>query len=542
MSPRALLSVWDKTGVESLAAGLVELGWDIVASVSTGAALEAAGVAHTRLADLTGFAEMLDHRVVTLHPAVHGGILADRSKPQHMADLAEHGLAPIDLVVVNLYPFRERPGIETIDVGGPTMVRAAAKNHAFVGVVVSPSDYPVVLDELRRDGALSEATRRRLARDAFAHTAAYDAAIVGWLDEPGSVGAGSPAGDGSSARDSAAAGASSSAADSAAAGASLPPTFHLALEKAQDLRYGENPHQVGARYREVGGTGWWDTVVQHFGLPLSYLNIYDADAAWAMVHDIGGHGGDGRADRPCAVIVKHANPCGVAVADDLASAYQLAYECDEQSAFGGIVAVNRPLDAATAEHMVAAAQADVVIAPSYAPGVLDALRTRRKNTRALEARAPASPRLQLRQLSDGYLIQDAHRFNAGRSDWKVVTTAVPTEEQWRDAELAWRICGHVKSNAIILVKDGQAVGIGAGQQKRVDSGEIAARKAAGRAKGGACASDAFYPFPDGVEAAVEAGAAVIVQPGGGTRDADVIAAAERAGVAMVLTGERHFLH
>ncbi|HVC41135.1 MAG TPA: bifunctional phosphoribosylaminoimidazolecarboxamide formyltransferase/IMP cyclohydrolase, partial [Candidatus Saccharimonadales bacterium] len=226
----------------------------------------------------------------------------------------------------------------------------------------------------------------------------------------------------------------------------------------------------------------------------------------------------------------------------LATAYQLAYECDDQSAFGGIVAVNRPLDAATAERMVAAAQADVVIAPSYGPGVLDALRARRKNTRALEAQAPTAPRLQLRQLSDGYLIQDAHRFDTGRADWKVVTSATPTEDQWRDAELAWRICGHVKSNAIILVKDGQAVGIGAGQQKRVDSGEIAARKAAGRAKGGACASDAFYPFPDGVEAAVEAGAAVVVQPGGGTRDADVIAAAEKAGVAMVLTGERHFLH
>jgi phosphoribosylaminoimidazolecarboxamide formyltransferase / IMP cyclohydrolase len=502
MSPRALLSVWDKTGIEDLGAGLAGLGWDIVASVSTGAALEAAGVPHTKLADLTGFAEMLDHRVVTLHPAVHGGILADRDKPQHMVDLETHGITPIDLVVVNLYPFRQRPGIETIDIGGPTMVRAAAKNHAHVGIVVSPPDYAVVLEELRSNGSLTAATRRRLARDAFAHTAAYDAAIVDWFDadQPG-----------------------------------LPPTFHLALEKAADLRYGENPHQVGARYRQVGANGWWDSVVQHFGLPLSYLNIYDADAAWAMVHDIGG-------DRPCAVIVKHANPCGVAVADDLATAYQLAFEGDEQSAYGGIVAVNRPIDSATVDRMVAAAQADVIIAPGYDDGVLDALRKRRRNTRTLEARVPEAARLQLRQLSDGYLLQDAHRFASGRADWKVVTTAVPTEEQWRDAELAWRICGHVKSNAIILVKDGQAVGIGAGQQKRVDSGEIAARKAAGRAKGGACASDAFYPFPDGVEAAVEAGAAVIIQPGGGTRDADLIAAAESAGVAMVLTGERHFLH
>jgi len=242
------------------------------------------------------------------------------------------------------------------------------------------------------------------------------------------------------------------------------------------------------------------------------------------------------------VIVKHANPCGVAVADDLATAYQLAFECDEKSAFGGIVAVNRPIDTATVERMVAAAQADVIIAPAYGEGVLDALRKRRKNTRTLEATPPSTPRLQLRQLSDGYLLQDAHRFVAHRADWKVVTSTSPTEEQWRDAELAWRICGQVKSNAIILVKDGQAVGIGAGQQNRVDSGQIAAGKAAGRAKGGACASDAFYPFPDGVEAAVEAGAAVVIQPGGGVNDADVIAAAESAGVAMILTGERHFLH
>ena len=519
MSPRALLSVWDKTGIEDLGAGLVALGWDLVASVSTGAALEAAGVPHTKLADLTGFAEMLDHRVVTLHPAVHGGILADRDKPQHMVDLETHGISPIDLVVGNLYPFRERPGIETIDIGGPTMVRAAAKNHAHVGIIVNPSDYDLVLKELRESGSLTAETRQRLARDAFAHTAAYDAAIVSWFDD--------------SATDPAA---SRAAAGAPAAGATvLPPTFHLALEKAADLRYGENPHQVGARYREIGTSGWWDTVVQHFGLPLSYLNIYDADAAWAQVHDIGG-------DRPCAVIVKHANPCGVAVADDLATAYQLAFECDEKSAFGGIVAVNRPIDTATVERMVAAAQADVIIAPAYGEGVLDALRKRRKNTRTLEATPPSTPRPQLRQLSDGYLLQDAHRFVAHRADWKVVTSTSPTEEQWRDAELAWRICGQVKSNAIILVKDGQAVGIGAGQQNRVDSGQIAAGKAAGRAKGGACASDAFYPFPDGVEAAVEAGAAVVIQPGGGVNDADVIAAAESAGVAMILTGERHFLH
>jgi phosphoribosylaminoimidazolecarboxamide formyltransferase / IMP cyclohydrolase len=507
---RALLSVWDKAGLAALAAGLVELGWELVSSGGTAAALAEAGIPVTEVAEVTGAPEMLGGRVKTLHPAVHGGILADRSKPDHLADLEARGIEPIDLVVCNLYPFATDPSVELIDVGGPTMVRAAAKNFASVGVVVRPEDYGPVLDELRSGGTLSDATRRRLARAAFAHTAAYDAAIVGWLDGPPD---GDRLGEGP-----------------------LPPTVHLALERAEELRYGENPHQRGARYRPAGSVTWWDRVVQHSGVALSYLNLYDADAAWRVVHDLAR---DGRA---AAVVVKHANPCGAAVADDLAAAYQRAYEGDERSAFGGIVALSRTVDGATAERMVAAAQADVVIAPGYEDGVVDALRARRKNTRVLEAPPPDPVGLELRQVSGGWLVQEPHRWDAGRADWRVVTKVAPTEEQWSDAELAWRLVGHVRSNAIVLVKDGMAVGIGAGQQNRVEAGQLAASKAAGRATGGACASDAFYPFPDGVEAAAGAGVAVVVQPGGAMRDDDVIAAADRLGLAMVLTGERHFLH
>ncbi|MEX2659632.1 MAG: bifunctional phosphoribosylaminoimidazolecarboxamide formyltransferase/IMP cyclohydrolase, partial [Acidimicrobiales bacterium] len=431
---RALLSVYDKTGLEDLARGLAGLGWDLISSGGTARALTEAGLDVTEVADVTGFPEMPGGLVKTLHPRVHAGILADTADPDQLAYLEEQGVAAIDLVVCNLYPFRTDPSIRLIDVGGPTMVRAAAKNHARVGVVVDPADYDTVLVELTQDGVLSAATRKRLARAAFAHTAAYDAVVVGWLDE----------GD-----------------DEV-----LPPTVHLALERVQELRYGENPHQTGARYRSIGTEGWWDGVTQHAGLALSYLNLFDADAAWALVHDLG--------DRPAVAIIKHANPCGAAVADDLTTAYQRAFECDERSAFGGIVALNRPVDAATVERMVAAAQADVVIAPGYDDGVIDALRAKRKNTRILEAAPPEVDRLQLRQLGGGaYLVQDAHHFAATRADWRVVTKAQPTEDQWRDAELAWRVCGWVKSNSIVLVKDGTAWGIGAGQQNRVEAGQIA---------------------------------------------------------------------
>jgi len=513
---RALLSVYDKTGVVELARGLSEAGWSLVSSRSTAAALREAGLEVTDTAELTGFPPILGHRVVTLHPMIHGGLLADRDDPEHVAELEQYGIEPFDLVVSNLYPFGQEPGIELIDIGGPTLVRAAAKNHAHVGVVVDPADYQPVLDEVRSEGGLSAATRWALARKAFAVIAAYDAEIARWMAEESAPEA------------------TSSAADEAP----LPESQHLTYwREPLTLRYGENPHQRAALYRADGATPWWSRLTQHGGLALSYLNLYDADAAWLLAHDLASTFG-----RPAAVIVKHANPCGAAVADTLAEAYQLAFEADERSAFGGIVAVTEQLDGATTERMVAAAQADLVIAPAYAPGTIDALQAKRKNTRLLEAPPPARDRWHRRQVSGGLLVQDQHGFVAGRADWRVVTERQPSEAEWADADLAWRVCGWVKSNAIVLVKDGVAWGIGAGQQNRVESGQLATSKAAGRAKGGACASDAFYPFPDGIEAAAEAGVAVIIQPGGGMRDDQNTTRADELGVAMVFTGERHFLH
>ena len=506
---RALLSVYDKTGVVDLARGLVDLGWDLVSSGGTSRALANAGVPSIGVESVTSSPEMLSGRVKTLHPSIHGGILAERDKPDHVTDLETQGIAPIDLVVCNLYPFLARPSIETIDVGGPTMVRAAAKNHAHVGVVVDPAEYPVVLEELERAGRLSAATRRRLARDAFAHTATYDAAIVSWFDDR-------------------------EASASTDGREPLPPTLHLSLERAQDLRYGENPHQRAARYRIAGVTTWWDRVVQHGGMALSYLNLFDADAAWALVHDLG--------DGPAAAIIKHANPCGAAVADGIAPAYERAFDCDPMSAFGGIVALNRPVGDELAEEMTANPKADVVIAPGYSAGALARFADRRKNMRVLEAPPPAAEPLHLRQVSGGFLVQEPYRFAAGRDDWRVVTKVAPTESQWRDLELAWRVCAHVRSNAIVLAAGGMAVGVGAGQQNRVDPGDIAVRKAAGRAHGGACASDAFFPFRDGLDAVVGAGVAAVVQPGGSMRDDEVTAAADEHGIAMVLTGERQFRH
>ena len=500
---RALLSVSDKTGIEALALALHELGVELISSSNTAAAIAAAGVPVTPISEVTGFPEILSHRVVTLNPRVHGGLLADLGNPEHVAELEAHGIAPIELVVSNLYPFRARPDIETIDIGGPAMTRAAAKNHAWVTIVTAVDQYEPLIAELRaNDGTVGPDTRRAFAIEAFARTASYDAAIVEWLQ-----GADDP----------------------------LPRHIVLPLERTDEqLRYGENPHQQAARYRRVATKSWWDDVVQHSGVALSYLNFYDTDAAWKIVHDL--------ASRPTCAIIKHANPCGVAVDDDLATAYARALACDEQSAFGGIIATNRPVDDATVAAMIAGPQADVIIAPGYDAGTVDALIKRRKNTRILEAPAPGSEALDLRQISGGFLVQQPHHFESSRDDWRVVTKVAPTDEQWSDLQLAWRVCGHVKSNAVVFVKDGQAVGIGAGQQKRVDSAEIAAKKAAGRAVGGACASDAFYPFPDGVEAAAAAGVAAIIQPGGAMGDAKVIEVADELGIAMVFTGERHFLH
>jgi phosphoribosylaminoimidazolecarboxamide formyltransferase/IMP cyclohydrolase len=500
---RALLSVYDKTGLLEFARGLHDLGVEIVSSGNTSAALEDAGIPVTRVEAVTGSPEMLDGRVKTLHPKIHGGLLADLGNDAHRNDLDVQGIRPFELVVSNLYPFVERPDIETIDIGGPAMTRAAAKNQEWVTIVTDPSQYGPLLEELHaNDGTVGPETRRAYALEAFARSAAYDAAIVQWLQAEGDI---------------------------------LPKHLMLALTRTDEqLRYGENPHQQAARYRLANTMSWWDDVVQHGGLALSYLNYYDTDAAWKLAHDLG--------DGPVCAIIKHANPCGVAVATSLADAYQRALECDDQSAFGGVVALNHTLDAATVERMVAGPQADVVIAPSFGDGAIEALQSKRRNTRILEAPPPTSDVLDVRQISGGFLVQDAPHFASTRNDWRVVTKVAPTPEQWRDLELAWRITGHVKSNAIVLVKDGQAVGIGAGQQKRVDSGEIATKKAAGRAQGGACASDAFYPFEDGIEAAAAAGVAAVIQPGGAMRDEKIIERADELGLAMVLTGERHFLH
>ncbi len=511
---RALLSVYDKSGIVELARELRGMGWDLISSGGTAQALRDADLAVTDVAELTGFPAILGHRVVTLHPKVHGGILADRRNPDHQKDMAEYGIDPLDLVVSNLYPFGADTATfehgatraeELIDIGGPAMIRAAAKNFRDVGILTHPSDYQTVVDELKAGGVLSDATKLALARKAFAHTAAYDVSIVTWFDR--------------------------------VAEEPLPPTIHLALERVQELRYGENPHQTGARYRDIGTTSWWDGVEQHGGMALSYLNLFDADAAWGLANDLAATFG-----KPAVAIIKHANPCGAAVADTLAEAYQRAFECDERSAFGGIVALSHPVDDATVERMVAAAQADLVIAPGYGDGVIDALTKKRKNTRLLTATPPTADRHQIRQLTGSWLVQDAHHFAGTRDDWRVVTKRQPTEAEWADAELAWRLVGWVKSNSIVLVKDGTAWGIGAGQQNRVEAGQIAASKAAGRAKGGACASDAFYPFPDGIEAAADAGVAVVIQPGGSVKDEDTIAKADELGLAMVFTSERHFLH
>ena len=508
MSPvpkRALLSVHDKTGIADLARGLVEAGWELVSSGGTASVLADEGVPVVEVGEVTGAPEILGGRVKTLHPAIHGGILADRSDPGHLASLEARGIVPIDLVVGNLYPFTSDPGIELIDIGGPTMVRAAAKNHAHVGVVVDPADYRTVLDEIRAVGSLSDATRRRLARSAFAHTAAYDAAIVAWFDED-------PSSD--------------------HANDLLKPSLHLALDRVHDLRYGENPHQAGARYRAAGSSGWWDTAVVHGGKAMSYLNLFDTEAAWRLVHRLG--------DEPCAVVVKHANPCGAAVGSDIADAYLSAHRCDPVSAFGGVVAVNRPVTLAMAEAL-SEVFTEVVVAPAYEPDAL-ALLGERKNLRVLEAGPPGWPELDVRGIDGGLLVQTADDLVAEPSVWRVVTEREPTGAEWADLEFAWRVVARVSSNAIVLVKNRCAVGIGAGQQNRRDAGRIAAEKAAGRAIGGACASDAFFPFRDGLDAAADAGVTAVVQPGGSLRDDEVVAAADAHGMAMVFTDERHFRH
>jgi phosphoribosylaminoimidazolecarboxamide formyltransferase / IMP cyclohydrolase len=512
--PTALLSVYDKSGIAELAEGLHVAGWRVLSSGGTARAIAAGGVPVTDIAELTRFPAILGHRVVTLHPMVHGGILADTSDPSHRADLAEYGIDPIDLVVVNLYPFATDPGVDLIDVGGPAMVRAAAKNHDRVAVVVDPADYDAVLDEVRAEGQVTWTTRRSLARKAFATTSAYDAEIASWLDTD--IGELSVQKSVRSAHQS---------------GAELPPELHLSLRRAQQLRYGENPHQLGARYRFDGSRSWWDDAVQHGGKELSYLNLYDTEAAWRLVH---------RFDEPACVIVKHANPCGVAVAGEIGDAYVRANACDPVSAFGGIVAVNRAVSAGMAEAL-APVFTEVVVAPDYEPDALTTL-TARKNVRVLTAAAPSEHGFDVRPIDGGLLVQQPDPVSTERAMWRVVTTAAPTEHQWADLEFAWVVCAAVSSNAIVLANQRQAFGIGAGQQNRVDSARIAATRAGDRVAGGVCASDAFFPFRDGLDTVVATGVTAVIQPGGSVRDDEVIAAADEHGIAMVFTGERHFRH
>jgi phosphoribosylaminoimidazolecarboxamide formyltransferase/IMP cyclohydrolase len=519
---QALLSVSDKTGLVEFARSLAAQGVKLLSTGGTAKALVDAGLAVTDVGTYTGFPEMLDGRVKTLHPKVHGGILARRDVAAHAQAIAAHGIPPIDLVVVNLYPFREtvaKPGctlddaIENIDIGGPAMVRSSAKNWAHVGIAVDPADYRGLADELAANGgALSEATRFRLAQKAFAHTAAYDAAISNWL--------GARAADGSV--------------------QGFPASFRYAGEIVQPLRYGENPHQQAAFYRdEAPAPGSIATCRQLQGKELSYNNIADGDAAWECVKSF---------DAPACVIVKHANPCGVAVASGTLDAYRKALATDPTSAFGGIIAFNRAVDAATLEA-VSAQFLEVLIAPSYTEDALGVI-AQKKNVRVLEVPLPAAgaaavPALDFKRVAGGLLVQTADTRKVAASELRVVTRLAPTPARLADLVFAWRVAKYVKSNAIVYCRDGQTVGIGAGQMSRVDSTRIAAIKAKNAGldlAGSVVASDAFFPFRDGLDVAADNGAVAVIQPGGSVRDDEVIAAADERGIAMVFTGVRHFRH
>jgi phosphoribosylaminoimidazolecarboxamide formyltransferase/IMP cyclohydrolase len=507
--------VWDKTGLVEFARGLDAIGVELVASGGTAAALAEASIPHLDVADVTGFPEMLGGRVKTLHPRIHAGILADRSKAEHLDALNEHDITAIDLVVCNLYPFASDPSIELIDIGGPSMVRAAAKNHEHVGVLTSPTQYDGVLEEIVRSGSLSDATRHNLARAAFAHTAAYDAQIVQWLDGGGTIGE-----------------------EPSDIERVIPSTVHLSLERADIVRYGENPHQIGARYRVAGTSPWWDGVIKHAGAPLSYLNIFDADAAWRLVHELA-HDVPGT---KAVAIIKHANASGAAVAATYSDAFAKALAADAQSAFGGIIAVGGELDASLATLIAEGPQADVIIASSIDEEALAILVKRRKATRLLSAPPPEPLGLSVRTFGDTALVQNADELLVPVSEWRCVTKAQPSEQQLQDLSIAWRVCARTTSNAIVIARDGVAVGIGAGQQSRVVSANIATTKAGEFAIGAAAASDAFFPFADGLDSLTSAGVTSVVQPGGSVRDQEVIDAANDAEIVMMLTGERHFRH
>ena len=493
-----LISVFDKSSIVTFAQRLKDFGAEIVSSGGTARVLNEAGVACLDVADLTGYPPILSHRVVTLHPMVHGGLLGNPSDPEHAQDFETYGIKPFDMVVGNLYPFSAQPSIEMIDIGGPSMLRSAAKNHHRVTVVVDPADYDAVLTEISIHGDTLLTTRIALARKAFAHTAAYDAAIVGWFD-----------GD-----------------------AAAPVTKHITLERHAELRYGENPHQAGALYTFAGTSSWWSSARQLGGKELSYLNVFDTDAAWRLVHSLG--------DAPAAVVIKHANPCGAAIGGDVADAYRKAHLCDPVSAFGGIVAVNRDMTAAAATALCEVFT-EVIIAPSFDDDALEIL-TAKKNLRIIAAGVPESARSHMRTVGNAMLIQDHDVVCFERSKCTVPSTAQPSEDDWAEAEFAWRVCARVSSNAIVLTANRQAFGVGAGQQNRVESAAIAVRKADGRAGGGAAASDAFFPFRDGFDEVVKAGVRVVVEPGGSVRDQDVIDAANEHGIALIFTGKRHFRH
>ncbi len=504
---RALVSVYDKTGLIDLARGLVEAGVEIVSTGSTAARITEAGLPVTPVSDVTGFPECLDGRVKTLHPHVHAGILADLRRPDHVRQLADLGIAPFELAVVNLYPFRETiasgasadASVEQIDIGGPTMVRAAAKNHPSVAVVVSPSHYADVLAAVAAGGFTLE-QRRALAAEAFAHTASYDLCVASWF----------------------------------AAGDGFPSFAGRALTRADVLRYGENPHQSAALYLDPDVPPGLAQAEQLHGKQMSYNNYVDTDAARRAAYDF--------AD-PCVAIIKHANPCGIAIGTDVAEAHRKAHACDPVSAFGGVIAVNRAVSVELASQ-IAAIFTEVVVAPAYDDGAVEVLAAK-PSIRVLRCPDPAPVRLEWRQVSGGALVQTRDALDAPGDDaatWSEQTGVDVEADVLRDLVFAWRACRAVKSNAILLAADGATVGVGMGQVNRVDAARLAVSRAGDRAKGSVAASDAFFPFADGFEVLAEAGVRAVVEPGGSIRDAEVVEAARKAGVALLFTGTRHFFH
>jgi phosphoribosylaminoimidazolecarboxamide formyltransferase/IMP cyclohydrolase len=532
---RALLSASDKTGLIEFAHGLADIGIELVSTGGTAQTLRRAGLSVTDVADVTGFPEILSGRVKTLHPRIHGGLLAVRGDAEHERQLAAHGIAPIDLVAVTLYPFEATlatpdatvaEAIEEIDIGGPAMVRSAAKNFDGVAVITEPADYPAVLDELRQNaGVLSFATRLELARKAFTHTARYDALIANFFDR--------------FSRQHSAVSSQISAlrAPRSALNSRFPPLLHLQLEKVQDLRYGENPHQRAALYRDPGRCDGVAAATQLHGKDLSYNNLLDLHAAWELAQEF---------SEPAAVIVKHGNPCGVAVGEPLVDAYARAQAADPVSAFGGIVAFNRPLDVGTA-RTVATTFIEALIAPGYAGDALEALREK-KNLRLLELRkahaevAAADVPLEVRRVDGGVLLQEPDAMVLDPATLRTATRRHASDAETRALRFAWSVVKHVRSNAIVLATDQTTVGIGAGQMSRVDSVRLAITKAGASARGAVLASDAFFPFRDGIDEAAAAGVTAIIQPGGSVRDGEVIAAADQHGLAMIFTGIRHFRH